>query len=189
MPGNTAATEALARIARRQSRWRDSLRLFEQAAKLNPRDPRLFMDRAWTLSVLREYRATEEMIDQALTITPDDPDVLVNKAYLYQTTGKLPAARAVIERIPTSVEREAVRNVRILQLTLERRYEEAVRLQEEKLARTDRPPSERGGDREWLGWLRSLAGDQQGARDAYLDAQATLGTSSAAATAEHLRCR
>ena len=80
IPSNTQAIEALARIARRQSRWRDSLRLFEQAAKLNPRDPRLFMDRAWTLSVLREFRATEEMIDQALTITPDDPDVLVNKA-------------------------------------------------------------------------------------------------------------
>ena len=67
-----------------------------------------------------------------------------------------------------------MRNVRILQLTLERRYEEAVRLQEEKLARTDRPPSERGGDREWLGWLRSLAGDTNGARQAYLEAKPSL---------------
>ena len=174
VPSSSEATEALARIARRQSRWKDSLRLFEQAAKLNPRDPRLFMDRAWTFSVLRDYSATEEMIDHALAIVPDDPDLLVNKAYLYQTTGKLSAARAAIDRIPIPVEREAARNVRIVQLTLERRHKEAARLHEENLTRTERPPSELGADREWLGWLRSLAGDEQGARQAYLEAKPSL---------------
>ena len=37
-PSNSDALVALARVVRRQNRWRDSLRFFEAAAKLNPRD-------------------------------------------------------------------------------------------------------------------------------------------------------
>ena len=40
------------------------------------------------------------MIARALEISPDDPEVLVSKVKLLQTTGDLPAARAVLARIP-----------------------------------------------------------------------------------------
>ena len=61
-PSNSDALTALARIARRQSRWNESVHLYEQAAQLNPRDAYLVMDRAWTFSMLRQYAATAEMI-------------------------------------------------------------------------------------------------------------------------------
>ena len=168
LPSSSEVLEALAKIARRQSRWQESLGLWEQAIKLSPRDAGLLMDRAWTLSSLREFSATEEMIDRALSIVPDDPDILLSKAVLYQVTGKLREARAVIDRIPASAKQEAVTDMRGFQLMLERRFEEAARLLEEK------PPNEMGYDHQWLGWLRSQMGDKEGARHAYLEGKARL---------------
>jgi TolB-like protein/Tfp pilus assembly protein PilF len=175
VPSSSEALEALAKIARRQSRWAESLRLFEQAAKLNPRDARLFMDRAWTFSARREYSATEAMIDQALGIVPDDPDVLLNKAYLYHTTGNLLGARAALDRIPATTKLEGVTDMRTAQLMLERRFEEAARLLEEKLAGMEgKGPREGGFEWQWLGWLRSFAGDKERARQAFLQGKARL---------------
>ena len=175
VPNSSKAIEALAQIARRQSRWQESLRLYEEAAKLNPRDAHLFMDRAWTFSMLRDFPSTEDMIDRALAIVPDDADVLINKAWLYRTTGNLPAAQAILGRIPATAESEEAAQARVTLLTFERRYEEAVRLIEQQLARrAEKSPSDGGADRQFLGWLRARAGDKEGARQAYLEGKARL---------------
>jgi TolB-like protein len=175
VPSSSEATEALARIARRQSRWKDSLRLFEQAIKLSPRDPNLFMDQAWTFSILREHRATEEMIDRALAIVPDDPDVLVNKAWFYRVRGDLPGARAALDKIPATAKSDDVAQARVNLLVLERRYREAAHLIEQQLSQNpNESPSARGGDWQFLGSVRSLAGDKKGARQAYLEGKTRL---------------
>jgi ATP/maltotriose-dependent transcriptional regulator MalT len=62
----------------------------------------------------------------------------------------------------------------VVQLTLERRFREATRLLEQKLARMEEKRPNEGGDRQWLGWLRSLAGDEKGARQAYVEGKAQL---------------
>ncbi|MDQ3115163.1 MAG: tetratricopeptide repeat protein [Verrucomicrobiota bacterium] len=172
VPSSSEAVEALARIARRQGRWRESIRLYEEAAKLNPRDAHLFMDRSWTFSMVRDPGATLEMIERAEAIVPNDIDVLVNKAAFYQWRGELPAARAIIDKLPVSAR---TADVRVSQLTLERRYPEAVRLLEEKLSgAAPVQPLDGGTSRQWLGWLRSLAGDAEGARKEYLQAKTEL---------------
>ena len=94
------ALEALGRIARRQNRWKESIRLYEEAAKLNPRDAHLFMDRAWTFSMLREHASTLEMIERAEAIAPDDVNVIENKVFFFIGIGNLSAARAALERVP-----------------------------------------------------------------------------------------
>ena len=129
-PSNSEALTALARIARRESRWDDSVRLYEQAAQLNPRDLHLFMDRAWTFSMLRKYASTAEMIEQALAISPDDPEVLVTKVKHLQTTGDLPAARAILARLPPGSAGGQSDGLRFSQLLCERRFDEAARLME-----------------------------------------------------------
>ena len=56
----------------------------------------------------------------------------------------------------------------ISQLFLERRYQDAARLLEQKLAASkSNEPGEKGGDWQWLGLIRWLGGDQEGARQAY----------------------
>ncbi len=134
-PSNSEALAALARIARRQSRWNESVHLYEQAAQLNPRDAYLVMDRAWTFSMLRQYAATAEMIANALVISPDDPEVLVSKVKLLQTTGDLPGARAILARIPAESRNEQADGLRVTQLVLERHYDEAARLVETQIAK------------------------------------------------------
>jgi TolB-like protein/Tfp pilus assembly protein PilF len=175
VPSSSEATEALARIARRQSRWKESLALYEQATKLNPRDPHLFLDRAWTFSMLREHRPTEEMIDRALAIVPDDPDVLANKAWFYRIRGDLPGAQAILDKIPATAKSNDAAQARVNLRVLERRYGEAAQLIEQQLSRSpNESPSDGGGDWQFLGWVRSLAGDKEGARKAYLEGKARL---------------
>ena len=125
-PSNSEALTALARIARRQSRWNDSIQLFAEAAQLNPRDASLCMDRAWTYSMLRQYGPTAAMLTRALEISPNDPEVLVSKVKLLQTTGDLPAARALLEKIPTGAAEGQADARRYTQLLWERRFDEAV---------------------------------------------------------------
>jgi TolB-like protein/Tfp pilus assembly protein PilF len=172
LPSNSEAVEALARIARRQTRWNDAIRLFEEAQKLNPRDAHLFMDRAWTFSMIRNYAGALQMIERAEAIAPGDTDVLENKAYFFQWTGDLKAARPVIERIKDRARRS---NVETLQLILERRYAEAARLLEDDLSKADgADPAARAGTLEWLGSVRFLAGDREGALKAFLEAKPQL---------------
>jgi TolB-like protein/Tfp pilus assembly protein PilF len=171
-PSNSDALTALARIARRESRWNDSLRLYEQAALLNPRDTYLCTDRAWTFSMLRQFAASSEMIERALEIAPDDPEVLVSKVKLLHTTGDLPGARAVLARIPPDTTSGQAEGLRVTQLLWEGNYGEAARILEARIekqktaAPADVPFSELS-----LGDARSLGGDRVGAREAYLAAR------------------
>ena len=171
LPSSSEAIEALARIARRQSRWNDSLRLFEEAAKLNPRDAHLFMDRAWTFSMVRNYAGTLQMIERATAIVPEDTDVLENKAYFFHWIGDLKAAHLVIAQISDRAKRS---DVEITVLVLERRYPDAIRLLEEKLAKLEPESEDRAGNLDWLGSTRLLAGDREGAKRAFLEAKPLL---------------
>jgi tetratricopeptide (TPR) repeat protein len=172
MPSSSAAVEALARIARRQSRWKESIRLFEEAEKLNPRDAALFMDRCWTFSMVRDYAGTLQMIERAEAIAPGDADILQNKAYFYQWRGDLNKARAIIERIGDSPKH---RDMLATQLVFERRYDEAARKVEEILASPEEPDeADRATMKEWLGSIRLYAGDIHGAEKIYLEAKPAL---------------
>jgi TolB-like protein/Tfp pilus assembly protein PilF len=168
LPSNVEAVEALARIARRQSRWKEAIRLFEEAAKLNPRDAHLFMDRAWTLSMVRDYAGTLEMLERTGAIAPDDADVLENKAYYFQWMGNLAAARPLIEQIKHHAKTE----LEIWQFVYERNFAEAARVVEEKLAKANGgEPGERAGILETLGSVRLLNGETEAARKAFLEAK------------------
>jgi TolB-like protein/Tfp pilus assembly protein PilF len=175
MPSNSEALTALARIARRQSRWNDSVHLYERAAQLNPRDIQLFMDRAWTFSMLRQFAAAAEMIERALEISPDDPEVLVSKAKLLQVTGDLPGADAVLERIPADSTGGQAEGCRVTQLLWERRFAEAVKFIEADMAKAPaKAPNDTFFSLVVLGDARSLVGNSNGAKEAYLTAKAGL---------------
>ena len=173
VPGSSKALEALGYIARRQSRWTESIRLFAEAAQLNPRDAHLSMERSWTFTMLRQFPSALEMVDRALVILPDDPDLLASKAEIFQMQGDLPAAESVLARLDALPVTELVVAIRFNQALLQRRYEEAVRLLEKRLAVT-KPTLNAAVNRVSLGWARALAGDQAGAKEAYLQARNEL---------------
>jgi serine/threonine-protein kinase len=172
VPSSSEAVAALARIARRQNRWKESMRFYEEAGKLNPRDAHLLMDRAWTFSMVRDYDATLEMLARAEAIVPQDVDVLMNKAWYFHWRGDLPTARAVLEKTPSRTKGATYWTT---QLLLERRYAEAARVLEERLTATEpMSPIDRATSRQWLGWVRSLMNDPEGAKNEYLRAKPEL---------------
>jgi tetratricopeptide (TPR) repeat protein len=172
-PSNSEALTALARIARRENRWDDSVRLFEQAAQLNPRDLHLFMDRAWTFSMLRKYASTAEMIEQALAISPDDPEVLVTKVKHLQATGDLPAARTILARLPPGSAGGQSDGLRFSQLLFERHFDEAARLMESRIAKQkSESPADVPNSQLLLGDAESRSGKKEAAEQAYLAAKA-----------------
>ena len=174
-PNNSEALTALARIARRQSRWNESVRLYEKAAQLNPRDTYLFADRAWTFSMLRQYAATGEMIARALEISPDDPELLISKVKLLQTTGDLPGARLALARIPPGEGGYQASGLRVTQLLWEGNYGEAARQIEITLEKEKRDaPGDMAFPQLSLADARSLGGNREGAQDLYRAAKAGL---------------
>jgi serine/threonine-protein kinase len=172
VPSSSLALDALAKIARRQSRWKDCVRLSEEAMKLNPRDAGLLMDLSWTFSMIRDFPATLRMIERAEAIAPDDPDIMENRAFFFVSTGDLAAAQAAMDKIPPSAKKY---DTRVVILTFQRRYKEAAQLLEQKLVDgAAAQPQEGSTWREWLGLLRRLGGDPEGAKQAFREAKADL---------------
>ena len=133
------------------------------------------MDRAWTFSMLRKYASTADMVAQALGISPDDPEVLVTKVKHLQTTGDLPAARAVLARLPAGSAGGQSDGLRFSQLLWERRFDEAAGLMETQIAKEkSESPEEVSNSQVLLGDARALDGNTEGAKEAYLAAKAGL---------------
>ena len=175
VPSNSQSLVALARVARRQNRWKDSLRLFEEAAKLNPRDISLLTDRAMTFTMLRQPAAAHEMIDRALAINPDDFELLVVKARLFQWESNLPAAKSVLDKLASMPQTDHVVEVQVDHLVLSRSYEEAETLLLGTLAKSgSRTDLEQAYFRASLGRVQSLAGKKEKAQQTYLEAKSEL---------------
>ena len=177
IPSGSEAPQALALIARRQSRWKDSLALFEETSRLNPQDPALLLEWSWTLSMLRQTAGAHEVIDRALNILPDDPELLASKAALYQMEGDLEAAETLLARLPNVSAADYLVATRFNQFLYERRFGEAVTFLQAVL----RMPSERrtvirGTYRVWLALAQQLAGDHPAALETSRQAADELGT-------------
>jgi TolB-like protein/Flp pilus assembly protein TadD/tRNA A-37 threonylcarbamoyl transferase component Bud32 len=67
-------------IQRRQGRWEESMRNFEQAIDLDPRNFSMLQQFAISYGVLRRYAEEKSVLDRALSIAPNDVDTKVARA-------------------------------------------------------------------------------------------------------------
>jgi TolB-like protein/tRNA A-37 threonylcarbamoyl transferase component Bud32 len=67
-------------IERRQGRWEESMRNFEHAIDLDPRDFFTLQQIAISCGVLRRYAEETSVLNRALSIAPDDVDTKVARA-------------------------------------------------------------------------------------------------------------
>ena len=175
VPNSSEALQALAFIARRQSRWNDTIKFFEEAAQLNPRDVELFSEWSWTLSMLRQVPAALEMIDRALAILPNDPELLSSKAFLYQMQGDLAAADQVLLKLEPSTGSETAVGVRVNQLLYHRRYDAVIQFLQQNLAQRGSKPTIPGSSfRLSLAFAQKMIGDEASAGATYRQALAEL---------------
>ena len=166
-PNNSEATVALAYLARRQARWSDSLRLFEEASWLNPRDPLLFTEWHWTLGMLRRLPEAHAVLDRALAAQADDPTLLASKAMLYQRQGDLPAAEVLLAKLPRSTP-ILLMGVHANQLIYQRRFAEAVAFLRESLIGAEAPSGIAGLLQQLLlAFALESLGDKENARTTF----------------------
>ncbi len=175
VPSNAEALGALARIARRQGRWNDSLRFYEEATKLNPRDTLLLSDRSRMFTMVRQNIAAHAMIDRALEIDPGDAGLLEEKIHLYHWEGNLPAAKSVLDQLASAPQTDYLIYRQVWQFVLSRSYDQAERLLIEHLAtKGSKPELEVADLREELGFVQLLAGKMEAARQTCLRAKNDL---------------
>jgi TolB-like protein len=100
MPNNSAIPVYAAAMDRRQGRWEESLRNFERAIDLDPRNFRYLEEAAFTYQVLRRDDKSAAMFARALTILPSDQFVRTELAQIpFAARADLQTWRAELSRI------------------------------------------------------------------------------------------
>src|SRR5262249_26663444 len=82
LPNNPRIFELSGYIDRRQGRWEESLRDFERALNLDPRNLPTLRSVADTYGALRDYAKARAALDRVLAFKPDDTDVRLARAWL-----------------------------------------------------------------------------------------------------------
>ncbi len=178
LPGTSEIPSALARIARRQGRWDESTAHWRQALAVDPRNSEWLTDAAWTYSMLRQYEPALEMYNEALELLPNDPDLIASIAQIYQAEGNLEQAGKSLAGVNAYSPSAQAFIIKIIQLFLERRYDEAMQLLELRLTEppADMSDFERGYDQQLLAFAQEFAGDTASAKATARQARQSLET-------------
>ena len=175
LPGSSEVPSALARIARKEGHWNESIAYFEQALILDPRNTELLVSAADTYSCLRQFPAALKLYDRALDILPNDTDLMASKAAVYQAQGDLEQAAKLLTDVNALTPSYNVVGIKITQLTLERHCDEAIRLLQARFAQFHfGSEMEKGIFQGILTFTQHVAGDNAGAKATAEQARTTL---------------
>ena len=134
LPSSSEVPMALGRIARNEGQWDDSNSYFERALSMDPRNVELLAHAAWNYAMLRQFPIALKLYDRALDIVPNDSELVAEKASIYQAQGKLQEAVKLLPQINEQTTSAEAFRVKITQMRLERRFDEAVHLLQTRLA-------------------------------------------------------
>ena len=175
LPGSSDAPTYLARIARRQARWDESVSLFEQALVLDPRNVELLDQAAANYTDLRQFDAARKLYDRALDILPNDPDLMAYKAVGYQAEGNLTEAGKLLRNVTAQISSIGPVQIKANQFTLEHNEAAAVGLWLTRVREFHAgSEGERGVSLAFLALAQRLTGDIAGARVNAEEARQTL---------------
>ncbi len=175
LPESSDVAAALAKIARRQGHWDESIGYAEQSLVLDPRNSGWVSDLAWTYSMLRQFPAALKAYDRALDIEPNDPDLIAEKAAIYQAEGDLEQAGKLLAGVDARTAPLIAFETKITQLFLERRYGEAIRLLKIRLTEYhELGDAERAFEQQLLVFAQRFAGDTAAEKSTAQEAQRTL---------------
>ena len=174
LPGNSEVPMALSRVTRREEHWDESIAYSEQALALDPRNRLLLEDAVTTYAELRQFPTALKLSDRVLDSTPNDLEAKARKALIYHAQGNLQEAAGLLSEISWQTPNPNTLNVKITQLTLERNYNEAIRLLQDRQAHFRfNSEDEKSENQVLLALTQRLAGDPVGAR---VTAQGTRNT-------------
>ena len=135
LSGNSEVLYALGAVARREGNWDESVAYWERGLALDPRNPALLTEVAWTYAMLRQFPTALKLYDRALDIIPAEPSIMALRASIYQAEGNLQeAAKSLVQVGAKTNSNEAVR-IKLAQLRLERNFSEVTQFVQARQAR------------------------------------------------------
>ncbi|PYL88327.1 MAG: hypothetical protein DMF14_16985 [Verrucomicrobia bacterium] len=165
LPGSSEARAALARIARREGHWDESIAYFDQALVLDPRNTQSLKGAGDTYCTIRQFPAALKAYDRALDVLPNDPELMAAKAVIYQAEGNLEEAAKLLPGVNAQTPSYAVVATKVTQLILERRSDEAIRLLQARVSQFHFGSEiEKGIFQSMLALYQRIAGDSAGAK-------------------------
>jgi TolB-like protein/Tfp pilus assembly protein PilF len=175
LPGNSEVLYALGAVAGREGNWNQSVVYWERGLALDPRNPALLIEVAFTYAVLRQFPAALKLYDQALDILPDEPSVIALKASIYQAEGNLPEATKTLSQVNAEANSNAPVRIKLTQFRLERNYTEALHFVQARQGRLRLTAGiDKGFKQVGNALVQLLAGDTASAKATAEQAQKTL---------------
>jgi serine/threonine protein kinase/Flp pilus assembly protein TadD len=104
LPNSTDALELPAFIDRRQGRFEKAVEGFSAAVQLDPRNVNPMVDLAYTLFVIRRFRAASVAYDRLIAFVPDEPAYKIEKQLFvtFMESGDETGLRQAISQTPPS---------------------------------------------------------------------------------------
>jgi TolB-like protein len=102
-PNNAEVLQLLGFAAARLGQWSKAADALDQAVVLNPRD---LATRRWAINDRldsRDFITARRITDEALQVWPDDSNLLAYKAQIFQASGQLDEAQALVSRMRPSL--------------------------------------------------------------------------------------
>jgi TolB-like protein len=181
LPNAAEAYLAIGAIQRRQGRWAESTANLEKAASLNPKDAWPLQNLYFNYQMTRNFDAAGKTLERALAIAPTSVSLIELKAKLaIDSRGDLSVGMKDLDALEAasvnSSQKEAIANIRVSFLILQRNFAEALR-EAEKLPE-DNPISEHPagapGKYTIIGAIKKKMQDEAGSREALLKAKKTI---------------
>jgi TolB-like protein/Flp pilus assembly protein TadD len=128
LPNESQAYLAIGAIQRRQGKWAESTANLEKAAALDPKNPSILINLAYSYIALRNFEAADKTADRAIAIAPQSFETLGLKGYLAIVwRGDLSMAEKQFSSIPAEVDSNGLMTwERFWVLMLQRKWPEAL---------------------------------------------------------------
>jgi TolB-like protein/Tfp pilus assembly protein PilF len=135
LPGSCEVSCALGAIARREGLWDESIAYWERGLALDPQNPALLTEVAFSYATLRQFPTAIKLYDRALDMLPNEFSLMAVKASIYQAEGNLQEAAKLLVQVDAQTNSDVAVRVKLAQLRLERNQTEATRFAQARQAR------------------------------------------------------
>ena len=169
-PNDWKFISASALVKRRQGKLDEAIALQKHGAELDPLNPTIWVELAWTYRGLRQLEQARATLDRALAISPNDSNIIAAKAETYVASGDLETSWNMLRNVkfvPTDDGGGTLMNVIIYR----RDYDEALRLIAAWREAGNETPLFQAVDRGVTGELEWLRGNKTAAEALLHEAQ------------------
>ena len=122
LPANSEVLQALGAVTRREGAWNESVAYWEEALALDPRNPELLSNAAFTYAILRQFPTALKLYDRALDLVPNDLDLMAIGHPAYQAQGNLHERGKLLMDVDAQTPSGIAFGAKLAQLRLERNH-------------------------------------------------------------------